>query len=392
MIRTFICRLGLGLSLLSAASMALAESQLNGLSSHSELKKEKFIGALYTSELTSNADMALQGPAPMRMEIRVVAPRLSKRRFNRMWIEGMAINSSGNTLTQQADNMVKFTGFFKKKLIAGDIVELQKNVDDETVVVLNDIELGTINSAEFFSLLLRTWIGKVPLSSHFRDEILANGDINNELQARFTALNPSEERQQQIASWITPKEPDAVAVAATTAIAATTVSKPAPVPSAQAPKPAAPTIAAPTLAFKPQLAPPVVQNTPEPVSPAPQEAIAAVDDYDDEEEDDSADVLTAESLLARQLYISTMLRHAYGYIKYPKKAAQRGWEGSVRLSVMVDRMGQVKSILPIEESEYSSLNKAAWKAIENAAPFPGIPEDIKGDDFEFSMPIVFRLK
>lgn len=59
---------------------------------------------------------------------------------------------------------------------------------------------------------------------------------------------------------------------------------------------------------------------------------------------------------------------------------------------MVDRMGQVKSILPIEESEYSSLNKAAWKAIESAAPFPGIPESIKGDDFEFSMPIVFRLK
>lgn len=393
MIRTFICRLGLGLSLFSAASMALAESQLNGLSSHTELKKEKFIGALYTSELTSDADTALQGSAPMRMEIRVVAPRLSKRRFNRMWIEGMAINSSGNTLTQQADNMVKFTGFFKKKLVTGDIVELRKTVDDETVVTLNSIELGTINNPEFFSLLLRTWIGKVPLSSHFRDEILANGDTNSELQARFTALSPSEERQQQIASWITPKEPDAVAVAATSAIAATTVAKPAPVPSAQAPKPAAPTIAAPTLAFKPQLAPPVVQNnTPEPVSPAPKQTVAAVDDYDDEEDDDGADVLTAESLLARQLYISTMLRHAYGYIKYPKRAAQRGWEGSVRLSVMVDRMGQVKSILPIEESEYSSLNKAAWKAIENAAPFPGIPEGIKGDDFEFSMPIVFRLK
>lgn len=392
MVRTFICRLGLGLSLLGAASIALAESQLNGLSSHSELKKEKFIGALYTSELTSDPDTALQAPAPMRMEIRVVAPRLSKRRFNRMWIEGMAINSSGNTLTQQADNMVKFTGFFKKKLIAGDIVELRKTVDDETLVTLNSVELGTINNSEFFSLLLRTWIGKVPLSSHFRAEILASGDINNELQARFAALSPTEERQQQIAAWVTPKEPDAVAVAATTAIAATTVAKPAPIPAAQAPKPAAPTIAAPTLAFKPQLAPPTVQNDePKPVTQAPQTAIAAVDDSEEDEEDE-ADVLTAESLLARQLYISTMLRHAYGYIKYPKRAAQRGWEGSVRLSVMVDRNGQVKSILPIEESEYSSLNKAAWKAIENAVPFPGIPEGIKGDDFEFSMPIVFRLK
>lgn len=395
MIRTFICRLGLGLSLFSAVSMAFAGSQLNGLSSHTELKKEKFIGALYTSELTSDADKALQGPAPVRMEIRVVAPRLSKRRFNRMWIEGMAINSSGITLTQQADNMVKFTGFFKKKLIAGDIVELRKTVDDETVVALNSIELGTINNPEFFSLLLRTWIGKVPLSSHFRAEILANGNINNELQARFTELSPSEERQQQIASWVTPKQPDAVAVAATTAIAATTVSKPVPVPVTQAPKaaapkPTAPIIAAPTLAFKPQPSPPVVQKiTPEPVSPAPQQTIAAVDD---EEEEGGADEFTAESILARQLYISTMLRHAYGYIKYPKRAAQRGWEGSVRLSVMVDRMGQVKSILPIEESEYSSLNKAAWKAIENAAPFPGIPKSIKGEDFEFSMPIVFRLK
>ena len=383
MIRKFISHLGLCLSLLCITSVALAAEQLNGLSSHTELKKEKFIAALYTSTLTNDAEVALQKSAPMHMEIRVLAPKLSKRRFNRMWIEGMAINSSGSTLTEQADNMVKFTRFFKDHLIEGDIIELRNTSDEDTLVVLNNVELGSINNPEFFYLLLRTWIGKVPLSSNFRSEILAGGDINSDLQDRFASISPSDERQRKIASWFSPKKPSPVAVAATAAIAATaTISTtvPEPEPINTDPQIAAPEITAPTLDFTPQV---------EAANTAP--TLTAETDKAESEED-TADILTAESLLARQLYISTMLRHAYGYIKYPRRAVQKGLEGSVRLSVKVDRDGSVKSILPIEESDHNSLNKAAKKAIEKASPFPAMPAGINGDDFEFSMPVVFRLK
>jgi protein TonB len=382
MISISISRLGLCLFLLCIASMTLAVEQLNGLSSHTELKKENFIAALYVTTLTSDAQVALQKSAPMHMEIRVLAPKLSKRRFNRMWIEGMAINSSGSTLTKQADNMVKFTRFFKNHLIAGDIIELRNTSDEGTLVVLNNVELGNINNSDFFYLLLRTWIGKVPLSSNFRAEILAGGDIDSDLQARFVGISPSDERQQQISAWLTPKKRDAVAATTTAIVSTATISTTAPEPESMGtdPKIAAPEIAAPTLAFNSQ---PEVAKTGSTLTAGTDKS---------ESEGDNVEVLTAESLLARQLYISTMLRHAYSYIKYPRKAVQSGWEGSVRLSVMVDREGKVKSILPIEETEYKSLNKAARKAIEKASPFPTMPVSIKGDDFEFSMPIVFRLK
>ena len=387
MISKSISRLGLCLFLLCIASMTLAVEQLNGLSSHTELKKEKFIAALYVTTLTRDAEVALKKSAPMHMEIRILAPKLSKRRFNRMWIEGMAINSSGSTLTKQADNMVKFTRFFKNRLIAGDIIELRNTADEGTLVVLNDVELGNINNPDFFYLLLRTWIGKVPLSSNFRAEILAGGDIDSDLQDRFAGISPSDQRRQQISAWLAPKKRDAVAIAATTAIVSTaTISATVPEPESFGtdPKIAAPEIAAPTLAFNPQTEASETAST----------LTAETDksESEGESQEDNGEVLTAESLLARQLYISTMLRHAYGYIKYPRKAVQSGREGSVRLSVMVDREGIVKSILPIEESEYKSLNKAARKAIEKASPFPTMPVSIKGDDFEFSMPIVFRLK
>lgn len=382
MFRTLLCRIGLGLSLLSTTLIAHSDALLNGLSSHSELKKEKFIGALYNTRLTDDADIVMQAPPPSRMEIRVLAPTISKRRFNRMWIEGIAINSSGTTLTQQADNMVKFTSFFKSKLMAGDTIEFINSAESGTVVVFNKIELGNINNPEFFSLLLRAWIGKVPLSSAFRDGILAKGNIDKDLLARYNTLSPSDQRQQEIASWIIPKEPDSNAIAATTAIAATAIAKPKPVGITM------PKIEAPTLAFNTPPAP-AKPKAAKPVITSP----AVTEDEDDADEDDRNDVaFTAESLLARQLYVSKMLRHAYGYIKYPSRAARNGNEGSVRLSVMVDREGRVKSILPIEESEFSSLNKAAWSAIEKADPFPAVPDNISGDDFEFSMPIVFRLQ
>ena len=112
---------------------------------------------------------------------------------------------------------------------------------------------------------------------------------------------------------------------------------------------------------------------------------------EEELEEESAPLLTAESLLNRQLYHSQLLKWTYKYIRYPKRAVSRGHEGSVRVAVVIDRDGNVKNVSEVESSKYSTLNREALGAVNRAIPFPAIPEGIEGEEFAFSLPIVFRL-
>ncbi len=419
------------LSFMAAMPHAQADSLLNGLASHKELNADLFIGGLYTDTLSNDAATQFSAPGSKRLEVRVVAKRLSARRLNSLWIEGMAINNPPDLLTRQANNMVDFTRLVKRSLRAGDILAI-KGDSDSTTVSLNGVELGSIPSGEFFDMMLRTWIGNVPLSSDFRDGLLTNGEVDGELLAQYESIQPSAARQQAVAKWVNPdadSAPDSVAEAApakpepapaqlavaepvkiNTQIAKPQLATPAATKPEAADKPAASSPA------KPKPAPAVAAKTtskPEPVKPEPAKVepakpaaakpktqqiakAAAVDEeefFDDEEEfeEDSAPLLTAESLLSQQLYHSELLRWTYKYIEYPARAVDRRHEGSVRIAVVIDRKGEVMSVSEVEASKYSSLNREALRAVKRAAPFPPIPDAILGQEFAFSLPIVFKL-
>ena len=375
-----------GLSLITPSLMA--DSLLNGLAIHKELNKEQFIGGLYSDTLSSDAADLFDSPGAKRIELRVVAKRLSARRLNSQWIEGMAINNPTSLLTVQAENMVAFTALVKRSLRAGDVLSI-KGAGDITTVTLNNIELGSIQSEQFFDMIMRTWIGSVPLSSDFRDALLTNGNIDSEMLARYEGVEPTEARRQAIAKWLQPAAP---AVKAAPALASV---------------PEKPAIAPPPVIQKPTLIAAAAALSPEPdvATPSPvtdqaaaeateQETLLAEEEafLDEEElEEDNAPILTAESLLNRQLYHSQLLKWTYKYIRYPKRAVSRGHEGSVRVAVVIDRDGNVTNVSEVESSKYSTLNKEALGAVNRAVPFPAIPEGIEGEEFAFSLPIVFRL-
>src|SRR5690606_16530248 len=60
--------------------------------------------------------------------------------------------------------------------------------------------LGELTDPLFFDLLLRTWVGPVPLSSDFKAALLVAGNIGTEPFQRFLALTPPEERKKQVAN------------------------------------------------------------------------------------------------------------------------------------------------------------------------------------------------
>ncbi len=360
-----------------------AEPVLNGMATHIDLGKEQFIGALYSTTLSDNPDKLLATSQSMRMELKIVAPEgVTTRRFSRWWIEGMAINNAPTLLTEQADNMVKFDGFFKGRLVQNDVVTFTFEPGKGVNIAINDVALGNIPGDKFFPMLLRTWIGKVPLSSDYKDDILKAGNVNATLKARFDKIKPTKERATEVAGWSKIKSAaelaadkekeakDAATKAASTQTSSADSAKQLAAQKAeQAKAEAARAEAAKLAAQKAQ-------------------AAAAANNNDDDEKP----ALTAQNLLARQFYVSDNLKRIYSKVVYPKKAVERGQIGSVRVAVTINRQGNIVNTSVVQASEFDSLNEAALDAVNKAVPYPAVPDAISGSTFEFTAPIKFVLQ
>ncbi|MEX1034063.1 MAG: TonB family protein [Cellvibrionaceae bacterium] len=413
---TRLSRVGICLLLILAASHLHAQPSLNGIAVSTEFGKERFIAALYSDVLTTDANELLGSSGRRRMELKVVADSLSARSVNSMWIEGMAINNPGSALEAQAQNLAKLNNLIRRRLLAGDVLSFDAESGNGTVVTLNGIRLGTINSDDFFPMLLRTWIGSIPLSSEFKDSLLAGGGVDGGLADRYARIEPDDARIEVVAGWVAPEPP------APEVVSSAPIEPPRPAPP---PRPTIPTTASDDTsddpddsdeqqevagtqstepASEPVVAASQAQNqqnnprqaaesntgTPAParVTPAPQPAAASGGDGEDEEEA----MVTAESLVLRQRYISDVMRKTWDNMRYPQRAQERGQQGSIRLAVTVARNGEVQDIQLVEESRYSMLNREAQASVERASPFPEVPDGVGDESFSFGIPITFRLQ
>lgn len=389
-----LLRVLISISLLMLCQLARAEPMLNGIGVHQELGQEMFIGALYSESLSNDADTLINNNQPMRMELKIVAADgLTTRRFSRLWIEGMAVNSRADALTAQADNMVKFDGLFKSRFLKDDFIVFTNTPGKGVDIAVNGVVLGNINDNTFFAMLLSTWIGKIPLSSDYRDSLLKVGDVDASLRGRFSMIIPTAARTSEIKAWTGPQ----VEVKETTTAQATS-SKPsadlkvdsAVIAKTELPKLDRPTIEKPALDI-----PAPITKAEKPAQPSvvatSSAAPAVVAAATVEKDEDEGPALTAQSLLARQFYVSDAIKKIRSKTRYPQRALDRGQAGNVRVAIVIDRRGNILSTSLLETSKFELLNKEALEAIKRAAPLPALPEEVAGGRFEFSVPMRWTL-
>jgi protein TonB len=406
----------LGATLFSALALAFMSWQaaaaplLNGVAVHTELGKEQFIAGLYSDTVSQDAQSLLTADVNKRIQVRVLADQLSSRRFKRMWIEGIAINSSQADLQENAQNMADFSNMLRVKLVKDDILTIDRSMNEGLTISLNGTSLGSIEDRRFFDLLLRTWIGGVPLSSSFRENLLQAGDIDGSLLARFESTRPSDERIATVERAIASSNKEKAEQQAATKPDIVAMEKPSK-DLIEAPKLDKPELAMAPPALgpeKPKVTPPPAQAAqqpeakPEPKQEAPKETQIAkatpakpkqpAPADNDVLEDDDEESFTAASLLSRQLYIGKVKSWAQRELKYPDRALRRSWEGNVRLDITLDRKGKLLKVDVAEEAEYSVLTKEALRAVKEAEPFPAMPEEVGGDTFLFSLPVAFKLQ
>lgn len=381
------------LVLLNIAGNVQAAPRLNGMALHVQLGEEQFIAALYADTLSSDARDLMLKDEDKAMELRILADNLFARRFQRMWIEGIAINAGTSEMQKNAEHLANFTNSLKTRMIRGDILRIERlKADNATKVYLNSKIISTIADARFFDLLLRTWLGPVPLSSNFKDALLASGNVNTELADRFDQTTPSAARIAEISAALQPKPasepppplPDSTTRPVVTAPPPVTPSSPAvPTDDVASAEPPQETLADDT--------PPATQPPAEPEQLVTEANLFGDETLFDEEEDSEAYSFTAENLLSEQIYIAKLTKWTSNFVSYPRGALRNQQQGTVRLTVTLARDGRVRDVQILEKSDYDTLNKAATRAVKSASPYPAVPDAIGGERFLFTVPVVFRL-
>lgn len=378
------CWMGcLGLVLASLSCVVRAESGLNGVALYSELGNELFIAALYSGQTGTNAQELINGSYPKRIELKILSAQgMTQRQFSRMWRESVAINNARNLLISQADNMVYFEELIRDRLELNDHLVISYLPAEGVSVSLNTVELGHLDDDAFFGLLLRAWIGQVPSSTRFRDDLLKTNQADATLVQRFNHLYPRNARIEVAKSWRQPLAPAIVAepvaeVALATADVAVERQIDHPIQPLAVPPPSASVRDADKHVEAPAIA---AASTPELVSMSP-----VANDPGEER------LNHAQELLAKQFYAADVFKKIYSQVSYPKRAQELQQAGTVRLSVVIDAVGNVISVASIEPTRFLLLNNAALAAVKKAAPFAPLPDGLDLAELELAVPITFSL-
>lgn len=363
------------------------------MAAYSELGNELFIAALFAGQTGTNAQELINGSYPKRLELKILAKQgITQRQFSRIWRESVAINNARDALIAQAENMVYFEELVRDRLESNDHLVIAYTPTNGVEVSLNSVVLGHVADDAFFTLLLRSWIGPVPSSTAFRADLLKANTADTALVNRFNAMYPRNARIEVAKSWLPvvaplPEEVDEPEVPV--AVVA---------PAAAAPVEA--TVAAPKIvvAEKPAIAKPEVLP-PVPValkttSPSPEStpaASAAEKNPVQGAANPEPGLSKAQALLARQFYMADVFKKINTHVDYPRRAQQLRQMGTVRISVVIDAAGNLKSVAPVEELDFVMLNKAALAAVRSAAPFAPLPVGLDVAELELSVPITFAM-
>lgn len=105
----------------------------------------------------------------------------------------------------------------------------------------------------------------------------------------------------------------------------------------------------------------------------------------------ATEVMSAEQAGLFRIYRSNLLKKTYQHVIYPESAIDRNQQGDVILKLTITRDGKIKDVQYDSRADFSSLNKAAARAVKNAKPYPAAPKRLHGESFEVIMPIKFRL-
>jgi pilus assembly protein CpaC len=90
-------------------------------------------------------------------------------------------------------------------------------------------------------------------------------------------------------------------------------------------------------------------------------------------------------------YAKTVQERISLAVVYPQQAQQNGWQGTVRLSLVIRSDGTLKEAYVRDSSGYDVLDQDAVNTARMATPYAPFPANISRDEIALTIPIVYSL-
>ena len=95
-----------------------------------------------------------------------------------------------------------------------------------------------------------------------------------------------------------------------------------------------------------------------------------------------------DGLRAYRVALASELRR---FKNYPPRAVEAGWTGTAEISLSINAIGNVQTVLLTKTSGYRVLDEKALDMMRHAAPRTAIPGTLRGQPFSTKLPIAFTL-
>ena len=91
-------------------------------------------------------------------------------------------------------------------------------------------------------------------------------------------------------------------------------------------------------------------------------------------------------------YKQVLLSRLTPFKRYPRLARKKKIQGEALLRVKISREGKILFSKLSSKTGSSLLDRATMRMLDRVKSFPKMPEELKGNSYEFFVPVVFRIE
>jgi hypothetical protein len=146
---------------------------LNGAGVRSKFFVKVYVGALYLEEATQSSAAAIAADGPKSMQMVMLYKEVEARKITQGWEDGFENNLDKNEFDQVAGRLKKFNALFPD-LHQGDHVFMDYQPGAGTTLGINGKKLGRIEGDDFYTALIKVWLGESPADKQLKRALLGN--------------------------------------------------------------------------------------------------------------------------------------------------------------------------------------------------------------------------
>lgn len=145
---------------------------LNGAGIRSKFFFDIYIAQLYLEKQEQEATSAIEKDGCKRVAMHFLYDGVEQEKIIKGWKDGFTANLDPEALKRLEPQITTFNGMFTEEMKSGDVILFDYLPGAGTRVTIKEKVAGVIEGKEFNDALLAIWLGKKPVNSGLKKDLL----------------------------------------------------------------------------------------------------------------------------------------------------------------------------------------------------------------------------